>query len=58
MRTLQDLAKAVVAQWHEYDRLCRCVTCHKQALQCLDCPECRQRIEDDTLDLLRKANRK
>ena len=56
IRTLEDLAIAVVSDIHYIQRNCRCRKCHKESLQCMDCPECRKKIEEKVLNLMRKSN--
>lgn len=57
MLTLQAVAAAAAEVVHEHSRNCRCPVCHRQALSCLDCRECRLQIEDKITDVLRKVNK-
>lgn len=59
VKTLAELAKAVVAKVYEHQRICRCVRCFREGYaNCLDCPACRIIVEDTVHDLLRAVNRR
>ena len=59
LRTLDDLAKAILAATHEHMRTCQCRKCFREGFACcLDCSECRAVLEDAVLDVLRAVNRR
>lgn len=56
MKTLQDLAAAIFQTCRYHQRNCRCPKCHKESLQCVECPECAAILNDLILDQLRAVN--
>jgi hypothetical protein len=53
--TLQELAHDLVELIRHHERNCR--HCAGVGLACVECPECREAMEDALLDALRKVNR-
>jgi len=53
MITLQGLAKDIIAAVRDHQRQCRCTYCLKRGLQCVDCPECREAMEDLAVEQMR-----
>lgn len=57
IKTLEDLVKAVFAKIYHHERNCRCRNCHAVGMVCLECPDCRTKMEDEALAMMRSVNR-